>query len=356
MIELKCGNSKLRCQNGLAQGSMLSPGLFNIYVETLIHQILAASVPLEHILMSADDLAVIAPVNSLPNIIRTIKRAADQLNLKLNPSKSGIMWLNPGNRRINPLPTEIQEIPRVDHYKYLGVTLDSKLQITSHLPDLKKKVNFLTYRIAYCVKNVSPEIRRILWNALIRPHFENVAPLLHFQTRTLQNKVQSFFRVSFKNTLRLPRNLRMDCFFQVTGDLLEYGRWRTRCITTKWHETYSILNVPDLPYVEKPFLTRSMRFFPEKLIQILRSLNFLNCSCGEGRITPNHLHTRHYLPQFDPHEEVNFWLTAHQAAEEDREIRMSELTEYQKTILELSQGPHNRRIARPRNNRRRPQP
>jgi len=32
MLEIKIGNNKLRCKDGLAQGSMISPGLFNIYV------------------------------------------------------------------------------------------------------------------------------------------------------------------------------------------------------------------------------------------------------------------------------------------------------------------------------------
>jgi hypothetical protein len=62
--------------------------------------------------MYADDLAVVTPVDKLDEVIHTIQRQATSLNLKINPKKSAIMWINPGLARTNPVDNEVRGIPR----------------------------------------------------------------------------------------------------------------------------------------------------------------------------------------------------------------------------------------------------
>jgi hypothetical protein len=156
------------------------------------------------------------------------------------------------------------------------------------------------------LKDITPEIRRILWNALIRPHFEYIAPVLIFQQKTIQNKVATWYGKSFKDALQLPPKFESNRLRYFCGDLRKYAIWRTKNIMDKWKSVYPCIDW-DVPSTRKPKMTRSLKHFPEELLHIFRNINFIPCKCGKSVVSLVHLATEHACPLLDPDQEIEFW-------------------------------------------------
>lgn len=63
--------------------------------------------------------------------------------MNINKQKSGFLYLNKPVRELE----QIENIPRVKEYKYLGMIIEGSLKPFSHLQHINKKINFLTYKL-----------------------------------------------------------------------------------------------------------------------------------------------------------------------------------------------------------------
>lgn len=72
-------------------------------------------------LLYADDLVFIAHHSEINKLIKALKKVMLNFNLILNPKKSGIMRIR---KHIYPIVDNIEGIPFVESYRYLGVLLD----------------------------------------------------------------------------------------------------------------------------------------------------------------------------------------------------------------------------------------
>lgn len=129
---------------GLPQGSVLSPLLFNVYTADL-HCIFDDSIKC---IQYADDICLYTIQNSynacirdLRYIVFVVKNWLIDHGFSISPEKSAIMFFT--RHRLNTTTDSINlsgyYIPIVSHYKYLGMILDNKLLWTKHIKYIKDK-------------------------------------------------------------------------------------------------------------------------------------------------------------------------------------------------------------------------
>lgn len=127
---------------GLPQGDVCSPTLFNVYTADL-HNIQVEGVVL---VQYADDFAIIIEGGNRDEIVtrgedflRKFKLKAEELNLTINPQKTkAMLFINsPKELDIHLGDTKLENV-RI--YRYLGLTLDRSLRYGAHIRDLVQRL------------------------------------------------------------------------------------------------------------------------------------------------------------------------------------------------------------------------
>ncbi len=95
-LTIKLGEETLTCNTGVAQGSMISPALFDIYAEDLILKLMDYGWSLEDLLAFAGDHLFICDTEvELLKVIDLTNDWCQRSNITLNPAKSGILEVIP---------------------------------------------------------------------------------------------------------------------------------------------------------------------------------------------------------------------------------------------------------------------
>ena len=134
-----------RILKGSPQGGILSPFLFNLVVDILLHKLEELSP--DSLTAFADDLCnLISGLNiteahsKTQDCMNVIHHWCEHNGLKINTTKSCvILFTRKRNLFLPPIFIGGDSIPIVQKTKYLGVNLDSKLSFLSHIKSLKAK-------------------------------------------------------------------------------------------------------------------------------------------------------------------------------------------------------------------------
>ena len=97
----------------------------------------------------ADDFNLIIPASNSHTVqdeIDHIAAWADGNNLKLNQSKSAELIIRKPRSKI-PDPPPLNNLPRVDHLKILGVTIESNLSMRSHIDNIVTRASQTMYAL-----------------------------------------------------------------------------------------------------------------------------------------------------------------------------------------------------------------
>ena len=223
---IKLGGSRLRCNKGVAQGSIISPSLFDIYIEDLSTEILKASVNYEDILYYADDILILCTTpRQVEQCIKIIEDWSYANGMILNKNKSGVVVFgarsakkipkmqvlrdnNKAQNKIAWTPTEkhISGIPICSKYKYLGTWLDSKLSCGPQIAHIKKKSAHLYTKLYPYLNNSSADARRDMWQTMVAPLFNAALVLLEFEpSATHKTNLERVRRISFKHFLMITK-------------------------------------------------------------------------------------------------------------------------------------------------------
>lgn len=136
-------SDKFHNAQGVPQGSPLSPLLYNIFC----YDIFVQTKPTEYILQYADDTALIVhhntlkqTIGALQNLVSNVENWFGKWRLKPNPTKSRLIIFN---HKTNAHSPKIQlcgtDISPSNNVKYLGISIDNKINFQEYLRYVKKK-------------------------------------------------------------------------------------------------------------------------------------------------------------------------------------------------------------------------
>ncbi|GFX36948.1 RNA-directed DNA polymerase from mobile element jockey [Trichonephila clavipes] len=206
---------------GVAQGTLISPLLFNIYVN---------DIPIHHnttLCMFADDTAILASHTEPKLVARAINRHLlvledwfSKWKIALNVAKTEAVFFTRKTRLNYPdIYLHNERIPWSQSTKYLGVTLDKKLTFKQHITRIRenfiKKAHTFSHLISRRSK-LSRSNKLLIYSSLLRPVITYASPVWSFAAKTHIQKLE----VLQNKTLR--QILKADC--TDTGSL----RSRTR--------------------------------------------------------------------------------------------------------------------------------
>ena len=199
-------------RNGVRQGGILSPGLFNLYVNFISDKLNQLdigcslnSVCINH-LVYADDLCLVSPsLSGLRDLLLVCETAGDYLSIKFNAEKTVCMRFGPPAYRDIPFfPVSLRgsRLQFVDEVKYLGHIISSDLSDSADMEKAKRAIyargNSLVRKFGTCSEGVKISLFRAymtpiycghLWASYTRRKFDSV--------RTAYNCIfRKFFRIS----------------------------------------------------------------------------------------------------------------------------------------------------------------
>ncbi len=185
------------CPAGVPQGSVISPTLFNVYVNDFEN-----SVP-DHLSIStckyADDCTqdeVIAQgtTSHMQVVLDASQKWATENKMKINPQKTKDMWICFSNAIPEPAPLVMDSvnIERISSYKLLGVWHQDNLKWNRHVEEIVNKANKRIFSLRDCCTAKLPrEVGLTCYLTKIRSVLEYGAAIWGGLPEYLANEIES---------------------------------------------------------------------------------------------------------------------------------------------------------------------
>ena len=174
-------SDELPVEFGVPQGSVLGPLLFILYINDICN----ISTEGKFVLF-ADDTNIFVAADSISKVYEIANKVLDavcnymKVNLlHINVKKCCYMYFSPNKRSKNDIDSNLNDknltmnskiITRVSQTKFLGVTIDEKLNWKPHIELLNKKLRSICGRI-YRIKNCLPEsLYKQIYHSLFESH------------------------------------------------------------------------------------------------------------------------------------------------------------------------------------------
>ena len=163
---------------GVPQGSVLGPLLFVLYIDDVTKVIKNADIKLY-----ADDIVIYYAHKDAREVEKVLISEAKlfenwvfENRLTVNPKKTEFMWLASKHKLKRCADTQIsfygQKVKTVQHFPYLGVTIDSSLSFDKQVKLLKRNICNKLFRFAKLRKWLTREYSVLIYKCTIRPILE----------------------------------------------------------------------------------------------------------------------------------------------------------------------------------------
>jgi hypothetical protein len=134
---------------GVLQGSILSPFLYSVYINSLPDALRSISMPTSRVygtmpqrlynglwinsLLYADDVVLIGTAETMPRMLKKAEEHSLALGYRWNPAKCVVVNSPPYTGRTSPLRLYGSPIPSADSFSYLGLPFNSKAQMDTSM-------------------------------------------------------------------------------------------------------------------------------------------------------------------------------------------------------------------------------
>lgn len=202
-------------QNGVPQGSILSPLLFSLFINDITKAISEATNNTITPLLFADDIVLVPNAKIGKRSINDMKLAIDSINewankwyVSFSAAKSGLLPFSTNKHKFlsEPLLLQNQQIPVVQKYKYLGLIFTSNLSWKLHYESLLHKCKSYAGALCSIISRspiVSPVEVRTLVSALILSRISYSLPFINLSQYQL-DRLQSCITRPLLKSLSLP--------------------------------------------------------------------------------------------------------------------------------------------------------
>jgi len=203
-----------RIRSGVAQGSLISPILYNLYLDDLIRS-LSGRFTDGHVCAYADDLAVLCSGHDqIRETLSIISKWADTNGAMINKKKCGVLRISKKNTKLHF--EDIDEIPVVQNYRYLGIPVDQAFKLDLLVTLIKNKIKAFNGRINLIPHtSVGLRAKLNLWQSYARCHFEYFAATAALCGQL--KKFESLYSLSLKRALDLPMQTQNERLLKAVG-------------------------------------------------------------------------------------------------------------------------------------------
>ncbi|MCG7891851.1 MAG: reverse transcriptase family protein [Candidatus Thiodiazotropha endolucinida] len=216
-----CCHSRVRCKNilsepieitkGVHQGNVLSPLLFNIFINDLGENLISDEVPELHYskishLLYADDLLLLSTSEcGLQHNINKVNEFCNKWGLSINSDKSKIMIFSKnGQAKMDCYKFNVGQIRLecVKQYKYLGINISASGKFFIAEKNLSLKSSRALFSIKQSVfsnDNMMPAAILRIFDALVKPiALYNSDIWLGYKTCFQKKSIEEIFEISIK--------------------------------------------------------------------------------------------------------------------------------------------------------------
>ncbi|GFW35979.1 RNA-directed DNA polymerase from mobile element jockey [Trichonephila clavipes] len=162
-----------KINSGAPQGALLSPTLFNIFVNDI------PKTRPTTICLFADDTAILAQSTSKACVTHFLHKHLAELEdwykkwkIAINPTKTEAVFFSKNINTHPPAPVHVQNypVPWSKTVKYLGVTLDKHLTFNPHIVNAKKIPSSCMYLLPFTSLEFAfePKNRMLIYTSIIR--------------------------------------------------------------------------------------------------------------------------------------------------------------------------------------------
>ena len=207
---------------GTAQGSVLGPLIFIIYVNDILMKVVQNN----SIYMYADDMLIVSQDESMDKMCDDIQGKLDYVmkwcrynKLTINRDKTKFMLVSLKHVENVPKVTiNGTALSSVTNYEYLGMTLDNKLNMFQRIDSMYKKASMKLGILCKIRRFITDRTAARIYKTMIRPHLEYIDFVIESGTKECIAKIDKLQNCA----------LRRIEYCNNPADRLEYGDLRTK--------------------------------------------------------------------------------------------------------------------------------
>lgn len=233
-------------KEGLQQGTVTSPLLFNIYTSDILNSFNLNNDNNTHSIAYADDLIVYVAGKDIPTIQENLQTLVNKINnhyctwnLRMNPSKCETILFRRLNNRLkkktdriakdnfhidthNPDTRAPVRIPTKNIVKYLGIHIDNLMRGHIHWKVQLEKATRRSLSLSRLIHNtyITPTAKVIIYQILIRPILTYAAPVLWNIGASQAENIRRFERICLRHALFLHRSAESQFHHRIKNSIL----------------------------------------------------------------------------------------------------------------------------------------